>query len=396
MQKYISLLLSALLLFSCCGCSDTTSKNSGSVESITIDRSYTLVSPKEADATAVQAAQCILSTLDIKMSLSNLKITNDDPGNNAIVFQVDNTMEEGAYKAELQGNSLYLTAQNSNILLLTARELRQRMLDSASPVITQQMCAQLTGKYDITKLPFRFLSQNILFKDIEGGNTVEDRKPRFKMLMQEYCPDIVGIQEYNAVWKSYITSEFGEIYTQISPTGQCILLRKDRYDVQEQGSFYLSPTPDVKSQFEGDSGPRTCVWAIVTDKLSNATFLIMNCHPDWINDTQRALQVDVIFDVMGEKMKQYPTIFCGDFNTEPTGPVYPRITQELMDSSKTAKTDLSEVDHTYHNFGESATFIDYIFYSKPFVPERYRIISDMYKGQVSDHYGIMADFIFEA
>lgn len=330
------------------------------------------------------------------MTMPKLKIENEDPGSKAIVFQVDESMEAGAYKVELKGTSVYLTAQTPHILLLVTRQLRQLMIDNdASPVVTKEMCAQLCGKEDMSTLPFRFLSQNILFKNIEGGNTVMDREPRFKALMQEYCPDILAVQEHSGGWETYIPNEFGKIYTRFATQGLAFYFRKDRYEILESGGFYLSPTPHEKSQFEGDSGPRSCIWTTVLDKFTGITTLYINCHPDWNNDTQRALQVDVIFEVMGEKMAEYPTILCGDFNTEPDGPVYPRIVKEFKDTCKEAENNLSEIDFTCHSFGEASKFIDYTFYNNTFKPTHYRIISDMYNGHVSDHYGIFTDFAYE-
>ena len=393
MRKFIIILLCALLL---CACSaGTTAPTSvSSPESITISNKFTLVTPKNPHVAIKQAAQCMMTALDYKMSLSKLKIESSDPGSNAIVFQVDETMEEGAHKLELKGNSIYLTAQNPHVLLLITRQLRQMMLDNgAEAVVTKEMCNALTGKADMSNLPFRFLSQNILFKDIEGGNTVAARAPRFSDLMKEYCPDILAVQEHSNGWGGYISGEFGKIYTYVNIQGLAFYFRTERYDVLEQGGFYMSPTPNVKSQFEGDSGPRSCIWAIAKDKFTDTTILFINCHPDWNNDTQRALQVEVIFEVLGEKMKEYPTILCGDFNTQPDGPIYPRITQEFNDPYQEAEINLSQINYTSHGFGKSSNFIDYSFYDDTFKATHYYIINDMYNGHVSDHYGTFTDFI---
>ena len=393
MRRFIALLLCALLL---CGCGAMASEptQAPNPDSITIDKNFTLVTPKNCNIAVTEAARCLMTTFDYKMKLPKLKITNDDPGGNAIVFQVDETMETGSYKVELKGTSVYVTAQDPHVLLLITRQLRQLMLDNgAAPVVTKEMCQQLTGKADMSNLPFRYLSQNILFKDIEGGNTVADRVPRFSALMKEYCPDILAVQEHSNGWGGYIVAEYDDIYTQVNIQGLAFYFRTERYEVLEEGGFYLSPTPNIKSQFEGDSGPRSCIWAIAKDKFTNTEILFINCHPDWNNDTQRALQVDVIFEVMGEKMAQYPTIFCGDFNTQPDGPVYPRIVQEFKDSRIEAETNLSEIDYTSHGFGKNTNLIDYIFYNDAFKPTTYRIINDMYQGHVSDHYGHFTDFI---
>jgi endonuclease/exonuclease/phosphatase family metal-dependent hydrolase len=204
------------------------------------------------------------------------------------------------------------------------------------------------------------------------------------------------VQEHGGGWETFLPNTFGDIYTCYTQNSKALYFRTSRYDILEKGAFFLSPTPDVRSQFEGDSGPRSCIWAIVKDKLLGMEILYINCHPDWNNDTQRALQVDVIFDVMGEKMEKYPTIFCGDFNTEPTGPVYSRIVGEFKDPYVEAERNLSEVDYTCHLFGESSTFIDYTFYNNTFKPTLYRIISEMYNGHVSDHFGTFTDFALES
>lgn len=401
--KQILALMLALITLALTACSGgsgsgstTAAPTEAPVDEVTLDKGYVIVVDKKAHVATAQAAECIQATLDFKMTMPKLKIENVDPGSKAIVFQVDESMEAGAHKVELKGTSVYLTAQTPHILLLVTRQLRQLMIDNnTSPVVTKEMCAQLTGKADMASLPFRFLSQNILFKDIEGGNTVIDREPRFKALMQEYCPDILAVQEHSGGWESFIPNEFGKIYTRFATQGLAFYFRKDRYEILESGGFYMSPTPYEKSQFEGDSGPRSCIWAIVKDKFTDVTTLYINCHPDWNNDTQRALQVDVIFEVMGEKMAEYPTILCGDFNTEPDGPVYPRIVKEFKDTYKEAENNLSEIDFTCHSFGEASKFIDYTFYNNTFKPTHYRIISDMYNGHVSDHYGIFTDFAYE-
>lgn len=393
MRKAIILLL-CILLLSGCSADSVTPTTETVPESVAIDNSFTLVIPKNAHIAVTQAAQCIRTTFDYKMDLAKLQTGVTDPGRKAIVFQVDESMDADTHKVELKGNSIYITAQNPHVLLQITRQLRQLMLDNgAGAVVTKEMCAKLTGKTAMSNLPFRFLSQNILFKDIEGGNTVAQRAPRFSALMKEYCPDILAVQEHSNGWGGYICGEFSKIYTQINIQGLAFYFRTERYDVLEKGGFYMSPTPDIKSQFEGDSGPRSCIWAIARDRFTNTTILFINCHPDWNNDTQRALQVEVIFEVLGDKMKEYPTILCGDFNTTPDGPIYPRITEVFNDPYVEAEINISKIDYTCHSFGAAENFIDYSFYDDSFKATHYYIINDMYEGHVSDHYGTFTDFV---
>ena len=399
MKRAFTILLALLIIVCFAACSKS---DASAPQSITVNGDFVLVVDKDADNTAQQAAVCLQATLAQKFPLFELPIGHTTPEKNAIVLHVDSSMAPGECTLELKSSGIYLTAQESHILLHAARQLRQALLDSGSPTVTQEMCSTVTQTLTPNDLPFVFLSQNLLSKDADGGNLVADRTPRFEKLMKEYQPDILGTQECSLYWKQVIDSSFGDSYisTQTAANwdkrGNPIYFRADRYEILDAGIFWLSPTPYIFSQFEGDSGPRQCTWALVKDLITNQELLVANCHPDWNNDTQRALQVNVIFQELGEKMQGTHVILCGDFNSEPDGPIYTIVTGNgLLDSHKSASLDRSEVDHTFHGFGADATFLDYIFHSDTLETNLYRIASETYGGYISDHYGVLAELKFK-
>ena len=59
-----------------------------------------------------------------------------------------------------------------------------------------------------------------------------------------------------------------------------IFYKKDRLEVLESGSFFLSPTPDKPSRAEewGEKYLRNCNWAKFKDKLSGKEFYFFNTH----------------------------------------------------------------------------------------------------------------------
>ncbi len=395
MQHFKLIIVMVLTLACLWGCaSDQPGTTEPAAVDITVNNSFVIVVPKDAVDTTRQAANCLQTTFDEKMRLQELKIVTADPGEKAIVLTEDDTLEKGSYAFKAQGTSLYITASDPHTLLYAVKQLRQAMLDADSTTITADLCQQLSSSVDYGNLPFTFVSQNILFKNIEGGNFVDERAPRFQKLILEYQPDVLALQENSADWVYYCKSYFSKTYLIVDDFSCNVLLRKDRFEVVKDGHFWMSPTPNIKSQFEGDSGPRFCCWVLVKDKLTQREFFISNCHPDWNNDTQRALQVDVLIEQMTPYYEQYPSIACGDFNSEPDGPIYARMTEILQDSYKTNTRNLSDIDFTCHMFGESMKFIDYIFHNEGLKPGPYRILSDMYGGYVSDHYGIMTEFTF--
>ena len=402
------LILSLLILSLLCGCSTTASDSAAEaptteapstevpttevpVTEITIDTSYVIVA--DGDDTVQQAALCLQATLSNKMNLSSLLITDKEESKKAIILNTDSSLESGAYRFALEGRSLLITASDSQVLLYAVKQLRQAMSDNDnSAKITQELCGSLSGVTE--QLPFTFISQNILFKNIEGGNTVNNRAPRFKQLMAEYAPDILALQENSDDWRFHFSRFFSDTYFSTNNNNVTFFFRKDRYELVEKGFFYLSPTPDMRSQFPGDSGPRSCCWAIVTDKSTGKDLFVCDAHLDWNNDTQRALQLEVMIEQLSSYFAQYPTIACGDYNSPPDGPIYARITQLLTDSQVSAQKDLSTVDFTYHGFGEAASTIDYVLHNQLLSPDLYYILSDDYEGYVSDHYGVMTVFQF--
>lgn len=390
------LALAAIVLTACSGGSgDTVATTTEALANdLMLTKSHVVVCNNNADDTTKQAAKLLQTTMDWKMKF-NPKLVDADPGKNAVVVAVDESMAKEAFEFKIKGSSLYVTAGESHVLLYAIKQLRLALLESEDPrLVTVDMCKKLSGSVDLSNLPFTFISQNILFKNIEGGNTVNERAPRFRDMILEYQPDILGIQENSGGWITHYKNYFGKTYFQINQQNVTYLFRTDRYELVDKGFLWLSPTPYTSSQFPGDSGPRTCCWAIVKDLITEKEMFLCNCHLDWNNDTQRALQLEVMIKELTPYFEKYPTFACGDYNSEPDGPIYARAAELFTHARDSAKRDLSTVDFTCHTFGESRSFIDYIFHTEDFATNYYYILSDHYGGYVSDHYGVLAEFCF--
>ena len=84
----------------------------------------------------------------------------------------------------------------------------------------------------------------------------------------------------------------------------------------------------------------------------------------------------------------------GDFNCYVDSAPYNTVTATLADTHKTAWTDLSTETRTFHAYRETdGGEIDFIFHNEKTTPVQYEIISKDYGGYVSDHYGVIAEFV---
>lgn len=367
-----------------------------------INSDFVIYNSADADNNTKQAALCLQTAL-LQNSRISLNIVTEKPSAKYIEVSTNSSLDDGAYEIKSYGDKIILQASDSYILVCAARDIREKWVTTegafsgGSAKLTVEQCATFSGAYNKANMPFVIMSQNILFKtDTPSPNTIPERSERFKKLLQEYQPDIIGAQEFGN-WNAYYHLFMKQTYDMTDDSnGVPILYRKDRYSLVDTGKFYLSSTPEIPSKVEGSSGNRNGTWAILKDKMTDKEILVVSNHPCWTTDTVRDQEVKNLLTYLEDKINSNITFITGDFNTEPTGPVYKRVIDfGLKDSYVTAKENRSTVDYTcgFFDSGEYCR-IDYIFHDDNSTAMEYKILNDMYGGFVSDHFGIVARFEF--
>ena len=102
----------------------------------------------------------------------------------------------------------------------------------------------------------------------------------------------------------------------------------------------------------------------------------------------------ILMDYLADRIGQYPFYLTGDFNCYVDSKAYVTAAERLQDSHKTAWTDLSTVQNTFHSYTEEGkSEIDFVFHNNHATPIRYEIVSKSYDGFVSDHYGVFVEFV---
>lgn len=233
-----------------------------------------------------------------------------------------------------------------------------------------------------------------------------ERKNIVPQLIGEYLPDSVGIQECTYQWykkliKSLPEYEFigvgrdsggidkdcGEI--------SAVLYRKDKYELVDSGTFWLSETPDEVSFGWDAACRRICTWVILKNKETGEQYAHVNTHLDHEGPDARTNGSAMVRD--HALTFDMPTVLTGDFNFKKDDELYTGMlgtglydTQDLANDTMTGKT--------YHGYngGEEGLPIDYIFVNEKVSSVlTYKIVRDMYgKKYSSDHYPIYADMKF--
>ena len=165
----------------------------------------------------------------------------------------------------------------------------------------------------------------------ENGTQVDFdlRAEMLRDLMDQLQPDSIGMQEVTTGWIYRMdTFAFNQSYAGVgegrTPGGEAssIYYRKDKFDLVNSGTFWLSETPDVAGSYlEASLYPRICTWAHLRDKVTGFEYIHINTHLDHLGGsdgrTLRTAQVRVILEYL-KTLPDVPMVMTGDFNQAKT------------------------------------------------------------------------------
>ena len=285
----------------------------------------------------------------------------------------------------------------------------------------------------------KLMSLNLKYDDEDDQGTDNDariRQYRLKALVEKYDPDVIGTQEFDAFWESAMPTLFGEDYEiyfeyrdhRNPPKGSneasAILWKKDKFELLEQGYFWLSENPNSTVPGFGQYYPRICNWVRLKDKQSGKIVRIASTHfgiykdDDGNPDTYPVEVIRKLFEKECEKAGDEPYLFMGDFNIgyqdSPPDERYNVLTTtnkfyDLRPAAEAAarkgQCELGDIrtgtNGAYNKNNNGTRVIDYIFagnnapieiqkfgycYDRIAVPER-----GISKGPFSDHYAVYAE-----
>jgi endonuclease/exonuclease/phosphatase family metal-dependent hydrolase len=176
-----------------------------------------------------------------------------------------------------------------------------------------------------------------------------------------------------------------------------IFYREDRFNVLDNGTFWLSETPDVIASKSWDAAiTRIATWAVMEDQQTQRQFLLLNTHFDHRGEQARTNSAALITERVPELSGDRPVIITGDFNVPPTADAYKTMTGKFFDSYVKTTTDPHGPEGTFGGFvvgsSENDRRIDYVFVSENIEVLRYAALSDQWDGAYpSDHLPVMTE-----
>ena len=223
----------------------------------------------------------------------------------------------------------------------------------------------------------------------DGENAWPNRKAYWASQVAFYEPDILGIQEALPHQVTDIEKLLPNYsYIGIGRDGEGkgessnIFYQKNRFQVLQQNTFWLSKTPDKTSKGWDAALNRVCTFGLFKDSKTKQTFWVFNTHLDHMGELARTNSILLILSkIKALNTKNYPVFFMGDFNSEPFEERIINLKKEMKDSQDISKMKPFGPIGTFNAFQHQEAVtkrIDYIFLSKdnPYIVEKYAILSD--------------------
>lgn len=255
----------------------------------------------------------------------------------------------------------------------------------------------------------KLMTYNIrLDVDSDGVNSWTNRKEYFCSQIQFYEPDIFGVQEakpnqvvdMNNLLSSYANVGIGREGIGKGESSN-IYFKKDRFLVINQNTFWLSETPTQICKGWDAAFNRVCTYALLKDKKSKKSFWVFNTHLDHIGEIARTKGIELILSTIIEvNTLNYPVVFMGDFNSEPTESRIIDLKTKMKDCREISEQKPFGPSGSFNNFvhNEPVTkLIDYIFIDKnsKVNVKKYAVLSDSKDLKYpSDHLPIFVELNF--
>jgi endonuclease/exonuclease/phosphatase family metal-dependent hydrolase len=224
-------------------------------------------------------------------------------------------------------------------------------------------------------------------------------------LIRRYAPDVAGLQEVKPQQARDLARYLTEYQFYGVPRDDgvkkgemcAIFYRPDRVTLLEQGTFWLSATPEVAgSNTWGAACRRVVSWAKFHHLASDRDFYFFNTHFDHVQIYAREQSAQLLVEKIPAIAGDAPVIVTGDFNSQPDSKPYQTIIAKLTDArgiSSTPPAGPEKTDWPFKPGAPPTVRIDYIFLTKGIGVSTFATLEDIYgQGQrrPSDHMPLKA------
>jgi len=235
------------------------------------------------------------------------------------------------------------------------------------------------------------------------------RKDKLVASILQAQPDLLGLQEADGPWMAelpklltdYAFVGVGRDDGKTSGEYSAIFYLKQKFELLDSGTFWLSDTPNTPSFGWGASNRRICTWAYLRNTETGEVIAHFNTHLD--HESQQARHEGLALIQEKISASPYPVVLSGDLNFQQGSALYQELENSLLTDSKVAAKQsigAATFNRLQPKARELGKVIDFIFVQQSaFHVSKYQVLTDAefeHEAQhlpVSDHYPVVADLI---
>lgn len=229
----------------------------------------------------------------------------------------------------------------------------------------------------------------------DGDNDWAHRRNAVVAMIQQESPDALGMQEVLPDQLHFLDSALADQYDRIGvgrDNGQdegenmCIYYRRDRLELKQWRTQWLSQTPDSVSFGWDAACRRTVTEALFQDIKTHKDIVYLNTHLDHVGPEARRNSVLQLCKIA--QQYECPVVLGGDMNSG----IEDSIFLPLSNNGFTPARDIVNAEYrtTYTGYGkDKETVIDHFFVRNITVQAFNTLDGDYGVPYISDHYPII-------
>ena len=263
------------------------------------------------------------------------------------------------------------------------------MLTTGGESVSADITEVIEGKHEMSQMTI--MSFNIL--------TTKPDEARINRVVQTILsadPDTFGLQEASPYWIDVLKSRLKDTYAYVGEgrdgghNGEysCVFYKKNKFEVLDSHTYWLSETPDVVSWHPDTAYIRIMTYAKLRDKSTGKVFTHVNTHLDNESREARIFQASVLMNFTAE-FKDMPVFITGDFNCVSTEETY----KTVINGGFSNAALIAPVAEKQATFPGNGKVIDFCFCNEFVYPLEYEVVDEMIDGEYpSDHYPIVIHY----
>lgn len=307
------------------------------------------------------------------------------------------------------GNSLWISGNSRTDFYMAFRKFMS-LIEKSNDSLSFSL--EKSKAFEVNQFSISVMNYNVNY-DLSN----ENRNPDDVIVsVKEKNPDIFGLNEAGMDWiskfkadsdisGSYACAEGKPVDNATDASYNPVFYRKDKFELVEVATKWLSDTPDRMSKYKDAKHYKTFTYVILKDKTSGEELMYVNVHLDGSNDADAHSALKEVRKKQAEVLKSFaanyielPIIIGGDFNEgQSSGVISGMSTNTRFKycssiADKTVNIGTTDVNSDFTEKTEGVVF-DYLFVTSDCITvQKYEQWDNVVNGKYpSDHLPVCAE-----